>query len=350
VSLQLEVIELSRNDHAAWDQAVADSIGGSPYSCSAYLTALSNATGGEYRLLAVCDESRILGGIGLYIRAHGRREYVRGRYLLYYNGPFVRRISEASPIAMEETTHRVLTCIESRLRSTDYSRVQIRPRHTVSDCRPFLQQGWQAHPTFSYIVDISDIEACFSRMHRNVRRQIRQAERTGIQATRSDNIDGFFSLHQQTCQRKGFPTYLGRDSMIAFYDELRESNLARLYMVGEPDSPPSAGVLVLASDHPVTHTVCAASRSGKLPSGANTWLRWHVFKDLSECGYAENDLTDAHEPAVAKFKRQLGARLVVSQQLGLPPTINDHLRAAYGLAKRELKQILKRMLPLRGAE
>lgn len=220
----------------------------------------------------------------------------------------------------------------------------------MNDCRPFLRSGWQARPSYSYEVDISDPENCFSRMHRNVRRQIRQAERAGLFAGQSDDIAGFFRLHEQTCRRKGFPTYLDRDRMISFFDELKSANMARLYMAGDTAERPSAGVFVLTGGHNVSHTVCAASSDGKLPPGTNAWLRWHAFKDLSASGYTGNDLTDAHEPTVAKFKRQLGARLVVSQQLSRPRTADDYLRTAYRMSMQNAKEAVKRVLRRRGTQ
>jgi len=350
MSHQFDIRNVSRDEYSSWDEAVADSIGGSPYSTSGYLRALCNVAGGEYRLMAVCEDARIVGGIGLYVRQMQRREYVRGRYLLYYNGPFVRRLPNASVMAAEEYAYRVLERLEERLRCSDYRPVDITLRHSIKDCRPFLKHGWQARPTYSYEVDISDPETCFSSMHRNVRRQIRQAERASLFAGQSDDIAGFFRLHEQTCRRKGFPTYLEKDKMISFYDELKKEQLGRLYLAGESDAMPTAGVLVLTGGHKVSHTVCAASSDGKLPPGVNAWLRWHVFKDLSASGYSGNDLTDAHEPAVAKFKRQLGARLIESQRLSLPQTATDHLRIVNSMWIRSAKDSIKRVLRSRGGK
>lgn len=344
MSNQLVAFELGREDYENWDVAVSDSVGGSPYSLSTYLGALCKAAGGEFRLLAVRNETRIVGGIGLYVRPSGGRKSVRGRYLLYYNGPFVRHLPGANASSAEENAHRVMACIEERLRQSNYKQIQIKPRNTIRDCRPFLRRGWLARPVYSYVVDISDTQECLARMHRNVRRQIRRAEQGDIEAARSDDIAFFYDLHRQTCRRKGFPTYLERDKMIEFYEELRDRDLIRLYMAGNSGSAQCAGILVLAGDHPVTHTIAAASSDEKLPQGVNAYLRWYAFRDLAASGHTANDLTDAHEPSVAKFKRQLGARLVVSQQLNLPMTAADHVRAAYGISKRNLKQSVKRLI------
>jgi hypothetical protein len=46
-----------------------------------------------------------------------------------------------------------------------------------------------------------------------------------------------------------------------------------------------------------------------LQSGASAFLRWKVFEDLSGRGYQFNDLTDAMNDRVAKFKSQFGGRL-----------------------------------------
>ena len=348
MSRQFEVRTLHQSDYGNWDRVVGESLGGSPYAMSGYLAALCQVTGSQHRLVAVFDEERIVGGVGLYIRKKRTQLFVRGRYLLYYNGPFVRRIDGASPATQEEHNLKVLAALERELRRSDYDPIEIKPRSTLADCRPFLEAGWRARPCYSYEVDIRDSDRCLASMHRNVRRQIRQAERADVNVYRSDAIEKFWTMHEHTCRRKSFPTYLSRSGMIDWFSTLSRKNLIRLYLAGNSNRDPYAGVLVLACNHPVTHTVCAASHDGNLPPGTNAWLRWNVFLDLSNEGYTGNDLTDAHEPSVARFKRQLGARLVLSHQLNRPATVRDHTHAALHGTTAALKAAVKRIL-IRGA-
>lgn len=67
--------------------------------------------------------------------------------------------------------------------------------------------------------------------------------------------------------------------------------------------------LVLMSKHPVTHTWMAGSDPEFLRSGASAFLRWKAFEDLKRRGYDYNDLTDAMNETVSKFKGQFGGDL-----------------------------------------
>lgn len=100
---------MTSSDYVAWNQAVRESSRGSPNCIPEYLDALCKVAGGIFRLLAVCDDTPTHSCIALYIRGNGRDRYVSGRNLLYYNGPLVRELPNATPV-----THSVCaTSIES---------------------------------------------------------------------------------------------------------------------------------------------------------------------------------------------------------------------------------------------
>lgn len=170
MTVRFTAVELPSSDNAAWNQAVRESSGGSTYCTPDYLSTLCNVAGGQFRLLAVCDDTRIHGGIALYVRGTGTDQYVSGRYLLYYNGPFVRELPNANSASQESHSRRVMECLEVALSDAGYARIQIKARHPVCDYRVFLARGWRARPIYSYEVDLSDIDRCYSRMHRNIRR------------------------------------------------------------------------------------------------------------------------------------------------------------------------------------
>lgn len=332
--------------YEAWDAAVADAIGGSAYSTSGYLDALCSVTGGTFELVGIFDDERLVGGIGLYVRKRNKRSYVRGRYLLYYNGPFVCRMAGASQQATEARIYAVNSAIEQWLRESSYDPVEIKPRSSILDCRPFLEQNWRAIPTYSYEVRLDRSDELFNSMDRNARRQVRQGEKARLRVELSEDVEQFHDWHSRTCARKGFPAYLERAAMKDYFTKLNAKALAELYVVSDPESGPSSGLLVLTGGHNTAHAVCAASRDDKLPPGANAFLRWKTFEALAGKGFSKIDLTDAHEMDVARFKRQLGAVLVVTQQLSLPQTAADQLQSAMGRAvsagKSRLKRILRR--------
>jgi hypothetical protein len=344
LAMQVQVQQVQQQDYERWDTAVASSEAGSPYSDSRYLRALCAATGGDFNLVAVMDGPRIIGGIGLYFPASGKGSIVRGRYLLYYNGPFVCVSEQAGRSANESLTRRVLSALVEYLQEGNFDRVEIKGRHPLNDARAFLDKGWQVRPVYSYEVDISSPDACFDRMHRNIRRQIRRTEQDGVWVSRSEDIDQFFSLHERTALTKGFSTYLKRVEMLDWFRALDSAGIIRLYLAGKAKGDAGAGLLVLATGHPVSHSVAAASDTNDIAPGTNAALRWHAFKDLASSGYVANDLTDAHQVDVARFKSQLGASLVLSHSISLPATARSHLSATVNMLGGNARQFLKSLL------
>ncbi len=88
-----------------------------------------------------------------------------------------------------------------------------------------------------------------------------------------------------------------------------------------PDGRAAATQLVLLGDHPVTHSVCAGAEPEWQKLGTTPYLRWKVFEQLAELGYAADDLTDAALNPVTRFKSQLGAELTTAVREKIPLTV-----------------------------
>ncbi len=344
--MALVVEELADSDFEEWDVAVSSAASGAAYYTTGYLSALCKATNAGFRLLAVRDGSRILGGVGLYVHGDGSRRRVGGRHLLYYNGPFVCGPHGASSGAPpgEAESRRVLRAIAGELRTSDYREILLKPTHPLSDCRPFLQEGWIARPIFSYEVDLAGIDQCYASFHRNVRRQIRRSSEAGAEVRQCADIDTFYSLHELTCRQKGLPTYLGRKQFVRYFEDLSAAGIGRLYLAGPKSEPATCGFLVLTGKHTTAHALCAANDTASGDAGHSSFLRWSVFKELSSSGYLSIDLTDAHAATVAKYKSQLGGRLVLTCEVQTPQSATEHLRSAASLMRKAVKKSIRKIV------
>ena len=112
--------------------------------------------------------------------------------------------------------------------------------------------------------------------------------------------------------------YLPEAEFRRYVARLRGLGLCRLVHARLPSGRSIAGLLVLLSAHPVTHTVCAGAESEYLKLGASAFVRWKAFEALSRLGYQANDLTDATLSPVTHFKSQLGGDLVPTLELSRP--------------------------------
>ncbi|MFW6193455.1 MAG: GNAT family N-acetyltransferase, partial [Gemmatimonadota bacterium] len=161
-----------------------------------------------------------------------------------------------------------------------------------------------------------------------------------------DDFDSFFRLHREIHERKDAPLYLEESAYRRYVERILEGGLGRLFHARLPGGRSVSTLLVLTGDHPVTHTVCAATEEEHLSTGASALIRWEAFRRLSEAGSTANDLTDAALNPVTRFKRQLGGDLVLnlvvhrtdSVTYRVEQGVRKSARRARGLARGGLRR------------
>ena len=321
-----------------WARFVASSPTGSAYSLPAYLDALSRAGGGRARVLAVKKGDELVGGVSVYERPTRLGTTVRPRLLLFYNGLVLREETSGYPSERSSRQLRVVAALAEELEGTGHRRVELRTRAPFADARPFLARGWDARPTYSYVVELEDLEAQWGRTAQNLRRLVRRCERDGFELSADGDFGTFHDLHVATHEQKGAPIYLPAGAFARFYEELQAQGLARLYHAVAPNGRVAASQLVLLGHH-VTHTVSAAMHRDFASSGVTAFLRWKVFEHLAAEGYRGNDLTDATLNPVTHFKSQLGGRLETALVVSTATLRDRSAGAAWGAARRARARI-----------
>jgi hypothetical protein len=318
MSAKLATRLLPEAEYPAWNQLVANSPEGSIYSCPEYLDVLCGETDGRFSILVVERAGEMLGGIGLFERKSRWGSYATGRLLMYYHGIVLKPNPSKYP---SERTARQLECVgalEEAIAQRGYGRLQLKSRGSLSDVRIFLDRGWSATPSYSYVVPLTDIPAAWSRIEQNLRRLVGRCERECIQFDEADDFDSFYRLHQQTHVRKGAALYLPQAGFRRYFERLRSQNLCRLFHARTPEGRVMASQFVLLGSHPVCHTVSAGTDGEFLKTGVTAFLRWKSFERLAQMGYAGNDLTDAALNPVTHFKSQLGGDLHLNLVLTKP--------------------------------
>lgn len=329
---------LEEAEYPAWNQLVARSEQGAVYSMPEYLDVLCEAAGGSFRILAVEKGDELLGGIAIYERTSRLGAYVSPRLLLYYNGIVLRPYETRYPSQRTSRQNEILEALVRGLAGLGYGHITLRCRSSLTDVRVFLARGWTARVQYSYVVPLADMDRLWARMEQNLRRLVERSAREGLSVTEDDDFDSFFRLHSQIHERKGASLYLPRAAFERFFMRLRSRGLARLYHARLPQGPSVSTQLVLLGPHPVSDTVCAASDGQYLNLGATAFLRWNVFKRLSEQGFATNDLTDAALNPVTHFKAQLGGDLHMCLLLESP----ESARFRWAQRGRQVTRLLRK--------
>jgi len=329
---------LPESSYSQWDDFVCRCENGSIYSTAAYLEIFTRAADGRFEILAACRGEDFLGGIGLYVRKSIAGSYIQNRLLLYYNGIVTADLSENE---RSDVIERLL----GALRRRGYARVLLHNRSAGRSVA--APSDWQRSETKTYVVSLDSPESIWKAFDKNTRRLVRRAEEAGITVSADTDFESFYEMHTDIHLRKGAWLYLPKERFRRYLKELQEKNLGQLYHARTPSGEAVASQLVLLGKHPVTHTVAAGAHRRWMSIGVNPLIRWKVFELLSYAGYKANDLTDAANVSVARFKAQLGGVLESNYVLRRPDTTAYRLYcgASEGSewCRSKARAILKRM-------
>jgi hypothetical protein len=177
---QITTRVLEERDYEAWRGFVTEASGGSPYALPAYLEALAEATGGRFRIVACERDGELLGGIALFERSSWAGCYVAPRLLLYYNGFVLSDGRSRYPSQRSSLQLRIQEALLEKIESLGYAQLRIHSRESLRDVRAPLTRGWQARPSYSYLMRLDDLDEAWKRVEGNFRRLVRRCEAEGM--------------------------------------------------------------------------------------------------------------------------------------------------------------------------
>jgi hypothetical protein len=346
----LTVGTLRAEEFAEWDEFVGRSPDGCVYAQSGYLAALTAATSAGFRIVAARRAGSLAGGIALYETRDALYGSRAGpRLLLYYHGAILAAYEGAYPSQHTSRNLEIQSALAAHVESLGYDRLILKSRSTVSDVRAYLARGWQASPSYTYVVPITDLRAQWQRVDGNLRRLIKRCTETDrLSFTDDDDFRAFFRLHSLTLGRRSVPTYLPEAAFRSFFERTHAAGLARLQHARLPDGTAIASQLVLLGANKVSHTACAGMDPDHARLGATAFLRWRGFEALAQLGYQANDLTDAALNSVTHFKSQLGGSLECSHVLSAPPSLRARTAKALERSGQLPRAVAGRLLRATG--
>jgi CelD/BcsL family acetyltransferase involved in cellulose biosynthesis len=167
-------------------------------------------------------------------------------------------------------------------------------------------------------------------MRSNVGRNIRKAERMGVEVTtggsEDDLADAFYRLHVETRRRQGVPVQPRRFFSL-FWRRLAEPGLATV-LLGRVDGRPVAGAVFLTWNGTTIYKF-GASDPTYADYRVNNLLMWTAIRDACTAGSHTFDFgrTDDGNDGLRAFKRSWGAeelRLTYSTLAPAPPQPGSH--------------------------
>ncbi|WP_373479345.1 GNAT family N-acetyltransferase [Geminocystis sp.] len=311
---------LTETEYEKWSKFVSESPTGTIYSLPEYLKILCEITGDQFRILAVFQGSELVAGIALY-EVWSKFLPVGISFphrLLTYHSVVFKEYSTNYISKKRARYAAILEVLINKLLDINYVYLKFNIYYLINDMRSFLNVGWKVIPSYSYLVDIQDIENVWHNIEQNLRRLVNRGIKNGLNFCVDDDFDSFFKLYSNTYQRKGISLYFSENQYKKYYEFLREKNLCQLHQVRLNNNQSVGAFLILTDYNYNTYTVCAGSDNQYFNLGSSAFLRWKSFEYLSTLGYKNNDLTGASLGNVNNFKNQLGGNLITNWSVEKP--------------------------------
>ncbi len=199
------------------------------------------------------------------------------------------------------------SCVEALtdwLRGQRLSEVRFILPPSVTDIRPFLWNGWEVTPRYTYLIEPVGI-AGYSPA---VRRQLKKAVGLGLKVQQTSDPAPIYRLYSKLMTRQDLPC--ASEKLVR-----RLAADGELYEARRGDGSLSAAVLMNQDDGFGYYTL-AASAADSHGDGAPSLLVDHLLDLLREKG-KKFDFVGANTPQLCRFKRGFGGGLIPYYQLRL---------------------------------
>lgn len=320
-----------------WDALVGGSPQANPFSTSAWVQGVEEATGIRSHLWVASKGDDWLGGVVVpYRRRFGGDAGVMTPITAYTSPVFAATLFKASlankAVANVIEVAKPLATVVAQ----NYSVVRHVTLPALRDVRAWQWAGWQAEPTYTFCVDLSQELA----ISHSVRKHVNKCERNGAQVTESWDLDAFWIMQESTIGRQGVRLGVSRREGSLLATKLHDAGLAFMFTATDADGQPlSSRVLLGLKGTSTIFDWLAGSDAERLSFGASPWLMTKVAALAARQGYRYWDLCGAQIESVAKFKSELGGELTHGFRLTAPATAVEQIyalgRAAGSAARRQ---------------
>lgn len=209
--------------------------------------------------------------------------------------------------------------------------VNLRTAVEYGDPRPFLWNGFESTPRYTYHLDLSrDPATVLSAAGRDLRSNVRRtdAEAYEIDTGGSFAIERVIGLAKRRHQEQGVPYAMTPE----FVDDLARAMPEHLTVyVCRVDDSFAGGTVVLSDDRTCYRWQSATDFDVDVP--VQDLLDWRVIQDGIDAGRSRYDLVGANNPRLCRYKAKFAPRVATYYRLERSGPVSGLLASAYGRLK-----------------
>ena len=154
--------------------------------------------------------------------------------------------------------------------------------HSITNWLPFYWKGYKQSTGYTYIIeDLSDIEQVFKNFTSSTRKEVRKAEKSGVEIIDSDDIEAFYEILKVTFEKKNLEARESLDFIKGIYERAKERDAVMMKFAVKEEVIYSVS-LCFYDAHTLYAVVGGSNRNLKNLLGSQQLLKWETMKFASE--------------------------------------------------------------------
>lgn len=306
---KFEVRILTEPEYSQWDQFVEQSVQGTVFHSSSWITPAAKMLQFDPVIIGVFDTTQIIGGCSFF-----RKEIfpffkigTNDITLTSYGGIVTENKKSNNVREYETRYHEIISLILEKIRTLNLTNVKLTNGPELVDIRTFTRNGWKETVHYSYIFPLSGpVEEHLSK---KIRWSINKAGKAGIVVSQKWDKDLYWDLTLNTYSRQGKQSPFSRELLFSFLETIENTRCGEMW-VAETASGQGAAAEIFIWDPHMAYRWLAASHTDYRETEAPTFLLVEVMKHLQEKGHKKFNMMAANTPQLAKFVSSFNPGLV----------------------------------------
>jgi hypothetical protein len=175
----------------------------------------------------------------------------------------------------------------------------------ITNWLPFYWNGYTQTTRYTYVIpDTTDLDSVWGAMRKNIRTDVRKAERRLV-VTEDSNVDRLLAVESKMYAHQGMALPYARETLIRL-DQACASRECRKVLVAEDQDGRAHGAIFLVRDHRAVYALLRSGDPEFKGSGSGSLLLWEAIRFASSL-QLPLDFTGAWVEPIERFVRSFGA-------------------------------------------
>lgn len=301
-----ETFILDNSAFDSWDRIVESAPQGTLFNTTEWYRILEEVTGQRWEITGCAKNGNLVGGCISHVTNRAGFNLLLPPLLTSYPGI----------ILLPSESERVCDSTEERLKRVSLLERDLAGRYALawmvhheemSELRPFVWNGWETIPRYTYLLNLSSPEELMAGLKPSLRNKVRKGEKHGFVLRRLNDLSSVASFYSSSYERHGGSPPVSSDTLTRWFSRLSAEGMAMCFSIEDAEGRPHAFRIVLLDGRNACDWV-AGSDPSLFSEGGTPFLLWKVIEELTG-SFDTYNLMGANTPTIASFKASFGGDL-----------------------------------------